>query len=304
MSTQTEVSIETAISVGRANNMWVIGGAGSYLDTITKRKGQIVVSYDTTGSKAKWHIYVWDDVASAWVDVTNPVHTHTGSTTGGEAFEIDVDNANRFLFNDICPTTKNWPGVTNSGTGSSITDDPAGGINSIMLQTGTTTTGYATIFAGGPGIDSAARLRWSGAWELNAITNILFRWGIGVEDPNAASDNNHKIGIEWCDSQATPNYYTLSANGTSRSLVDSGVAMAATTQHGCRIVYYPASKAQYKFWNGTIYDKTGILPSGIIAENNLVRWGLKNNNGGSANRKLDVYGTVAIGKHNVTKWPV
>jgi hypothetical protein len=303
MGNQDQWSVETAINVGKINNMTIIGGSGTYLTTsITKYKGMVVISYDTSGGLTQWHLYAWDDVNITWVDVTNPIHKHSSSTDGGELFEIEVENPNIFRFNDIAPLKARWQGQVVSGTGAAIADDTA--VPDEKLSTGTTTTGYATLFQGGIPIDFAARCRWEGTWMLSAITNILFRWGLGTEDPNASSNNNHKIGIEWCDSQATSDYYTLSANGSSRSLVDSGVALAASVEHGCKIVFYPASKGEYKFWNGTVYNKTGVLPSGVIDRTNIVRWGAKNNNGGSANRDLTVRGTFATGKNNLTGWPV
>lgn len=300
---QSEWGLETPGSPGKLNNMTIIGGSGTYLTTtITKRKGMVVISYDNSGGMVQWHLYAWDQDNSTWVDVTNPVHRHNSAAEGGEFFEIFVDNPNSFVFNDITPLKAHWQGQTASGTGAAIADDTT--IPAIKISTGTQTTSYATIFQGGIPIDFAARCRWEGTWMLSAITNILFRWGLGTEDPNAASDNNHKLGLEWCDSQATSTYYTLSANGSSRSLVDSGVALAASAEHGCKIVFYPASKGEYKFWDGTIYNKTGVLPSGVIARTNIIRWGAKNNNGGSANRDLTIRGTFVVGKTNLTGWPV
>jgi hypothetical protein len=285
-------------------NIQVTGGTGTYITTtITKRKGMLVVSYDTSGGLVQWHVYVWDDVNLVWVDTTLPSHKHTGSGDGGELFEALVNNPNMTLFNDQYPKKSNWNGITSSGTGALSSDNASGSVIYMRLETGTTTTGYTTAWAGGAAnIDCAYPLRFSHSWTISAITNVLFRFGVGVEDINAASDNNNKIGVEWCDAQPQSQYYTLSANSSSRSLVTSGVALAATTAHGVKMIYYPASKASYKFQDGTVYDKTGVLPSGVILDENSVRLGIKNNNGGSATRTWDDMGTFVVARNNFTRW--
>lgn len=303
MGLQDQWAEGTPVNVGKANATSVIGGPSAYLTgTIQKFHGMVVVSYDTANNLVKWHLYAWDQDALTYVDLSNSTHTHSSTSgDGGEFFEILVSNENAFWFNDLTPLKAHWQGQVFSGTGAAIADDTTAE-PSIKLSTGTTTTGYATIFQGGIQFNFDFRCRWSGQWKLSAITNILFRWGLGTEDPNAATNNNVKIGIEWCDSQAQPNYYTLSASGSSRSLVDSTVPLTTGTD-AARIVFYPASKAQYKFDNGTLFDKTSVLPSGNIDALNIVRWGAKNNNGGASNRDLFVKGTFANGKITLGGWP-
>src|SRR6186997_1732627 len=102
MGLQDEYSIETPFSVGKVNNMSVIGGSAAYITgTITKRKGMVVISYDTASVLTKWHLFTWDDVALVWVDLTNPLHYHTGVGAGGEFVDIDTagPNAKRVFFN-------------------------------------------------------------------------------------------------------------------------------------------------------------------------------------------------------------
>jgi len=302
MSLQQEWSVETAINVGKINNMTIIGGTGTYLTTsITKRKGMVVISYDATGGLAQWHLYTWDDVGLVWVDVTLPSHKHSSAADGGELFEAMVENPSLFYFNDLTPLLSRWQIQVVSGTGAAKVDDTTK--PSIKLSTGTTSTGYARVAQGGIPFTYSNRIRWQGTWELSAITNVLFRFGAGIEDVNAGTNNNNKIGLEWCDSQATPNYYTLSANGSSRSLVDSTQAMLAAARHACRMIYYPASKAEYKFDSGLVFNKTSVLPAGVADSVNLVGWGVKNNNGGVANRDLHAYGTLLTGKIDPTAFP-
>ena len=308
MGLQDEWSPETPGSSGKLNNTGIIGGAGNYLNTqISKRHGMVVISYDTDAlaGMTQWHMYVWDGVNITWVDTTLPVHKHSATSDGGEYFEIVVENPGTIVFNDLWPLKARWQVQVFSGTGAAIADDTTK--PSVKLSTGTTSTGYARLAQGGIPITFANRMRWEGTWEISAITNILFRFGAGIEDVNAGTNNNHKLGLEWCDSQATSNYYTLSANGSSRSLVDSGVPMLAATRHGAKIVFYPATKAEYKFWNGTIYNKTGVLPNGIIDSTNVVGWGAKNNNGGVVNRDLHAYATFLSGRGDFvtfTGWPI
>lgn len=304
MSLQSEWTVEMTGNVGRLANMTVTGGTGTSLNSIVKRHGMLVVSYDTSGGLTQWHLYAWDGVNLVWVDVTLPQHKHSSSTDGGEYFEIVVENPQNIMFLDEHPVKNRWQIQVSSGTGAAIADDTTR--PSIKMSTGTTSTGYATIGNGGIPFTFSNRMRWEGVWELSAITNVLFRFGAGVEDVNASTNNNNKIGLEWCDSQANSNYYTLSANGSSRSLVDSLFTMVATSRHAAKIVFYPATKAEYKFSTGAIFNKTAVLPAGTIDSLNIARWGVKNNNGGVVNRDLHAYGTFIDGKADFvsfTGWP-
>jgi len=296
--------VEDAGNVGKLSNMSVTGGSSAYLTgTIIKYNGMLVVSYDTGNGLLQWHLYIWDEINLTFIDMTLPAHTHTTSTDGGDLNAINVAglNAGAIFFNYIMPTIANWNRVTNSGTGSGVVDDALS--RRSKLSTGSTTTGYGNIGAWGIPTDFNIALRWNGGWNLvTAITNILFRWGAGTENVNDASNNNSKIGLEWCDSQATSKYYALSANGTSRSLQDTNVSLAINVDHGCRIVYYPASKAEYTFWDATVYNKTTILPVGNNLSDANVSWGIKNNNGGAVNRDLFVYGTYLANQDSSTVW--
>jgi hypothetical protein len=305
MGLQDQLSVETPLSVGIMQNIQVTGGTGTYItSTITKRKGMLVVSYDTSGGLTQWHTYVYDDVNLVWVDTTLPAHKHSGAADGGDFYEVDVEgvNANRCFFNAQHPVKALFGGQAFAGTAAAI-NDTVSTVGRIDLVTGTTTTGYANIFTyGALPVSFASRFRLNVTFKLSAITNILWRWGMGVEDINGVSDNLDKVGMEWCDAQPSSQYYTLSANGTTRSLVTTGIALDASTGHGFRIVYFPASKAQYTFDDGTIYDKTAVLPSGACLDENIFRIGAKNNNGGSATRTLEVRGVYYVGRTIDAKW--
>ena len=284
--------------------MTIIGGANTYLaSTITKLKGMVVIPYDDGSGFKRFRLYAWDADNTAWINCSLPDHKHSGADDGGFEFEIQVDNPNLILFIHHYEKVSLWS-TANSGTGSGVSDQPTGSVGTVDLDTGTTSTGYARVYDNGTPIDFASRARINMNWQINAITNVLFRMGIAVEDVNAATDNNHKLGLEWCDSQAASNYYMLSANGSSRSLVDSTVPLAASAQHGVKIVHTPGVKSNYKFHNGTSIDKTTVLPSSATLQPNLVGYGVKNNNGGVVNRKLGILATVLVGKPNYTSWVV
>lgn len=305
MPLQDQWTVEVGGNIGKLNNMTVIGGLSAYLTgSITKLNGMVVVSYNTGNGMVQWHLYVWDETGSTWRDVTNPNHTHTAAVgDGGNILNIFTEKTNAGIvwFNDAYANLSNWPKQEASGTGASVTSDPDS--PSEIMQTGTTTGGYATIMANGMTLDFSDRARFNGMWKISAITNVLFRWGVEVENPNAAPNNNAKFGIEWCDSQATSRYYALTANGSSRSLADTLMNLAADTPHGVRIVHYPADKVQYLFNNGILYDKTTILPAGASVALQNVRWGLKNNNGGAANRTLTTYATFFVSDESTSLWP-
>lgn len=302
MGLQDQWSVEDPGNVGVLANRGITGGNSAYLTgSITKYNGMLVISYDTDNGLVQWHIFVWDEANLTYHDVTNPDHLHnTDQGEGGGLLNIFADrqNAGILFFNDITPMKENYNENTFSGTGSAIANSFAN--RRFTMSTGTTTGGYATVAAHGQSVDCDFIFRFNGVWVLSAITNVLFRFGVGVEDPNAAPDNNPKLGVEWCDSQATSKYYALSANGSSRSLVDAGVSLVASTAHGLRLVNFPASKGEYTFHGGVIYDKTGVLPTSSGFPQ--VRWGLKNNNGGAANRDWQVYGTSLVFNENDSNW--
>ena len=301
MSLQQEYSIATALSAAKLTNMGIVGGDNTYISsTLTKRKGQVVLPYDD-GALKKFRLYGWDDVAVAWIPLTLPSHTHIDSNDGGELVEAIIYSPNVMIYDQQYVSLGDWQ-ANNSGTGSGVSETSSSN-NFIWCQSGTTTTGYADIWIGGLAPSFNKVLRANFVWAISHTSNLLMRLGLGMETlSSASSDNLAKIGFEWCDANA--NYQLVSANGTTRSLTDSGVA-PTTSQDGVKILNLPSlTKVEYKFAGGTTVNKTTNLPSTSPATNNVIRGGIRNNNGGSANREFKYYGSLMVARPVVSAWVV
>lgn len=293
--------IKQIITQAKMNNMTIIGGTGAYLAALTgKQKGEIVIAYDTASGFIQWHIFTWDGVSS-WIDITLPIHQHSSGSDGGTYQKIR--QANNLLFDYIhqLPHIANWQQVI-SGTGAAINMNDNGTDVAMRMQTGTTSTGYATLYNGGVQLDFSQEAVWNIFWQLSAVNNLYFNLGLNMEDINAAQNNNAKIGLEWCDGQATANYYVTTASGSARSSSDSTVAITSTLD-GVKMFFTPAAQASFTFDAGpTTINKTTNLPSTSTNANNVLRMGIKNNNGGVANRDLRIPGLQLIGDEATTQW--
>jgi len=279
--------------------MTIIGGLSSYLAGLTGLlKGQVVISYDTGGVFSQWNLSAWDGV-SAWKNLSNAPHYHTGGASDNTALnEIFERNTKLYFYNEMLQDYIS----TVSGTGAtySLQDD---GTNVYRRhQTGTTTSGFSTAYRGGIKIDFANRITWAIAWKLSALNNEAFIFGPGGEAINVAANNNSKFGLEWCDAQAFARYYMMSGSGTARSLSDSTVA-TSTAIDGVKVIFQPADKLIYLFDTGVSVNKTTNLPTGNSLYNNILRTGIKNNNGGSANRELWILGNRLNGIAQGAEWP-
>jgi hypothetical protein len=276
--------------------MTIIAELGADLAALTgKVKGQVVVAYDTASGFVQWHLFVWDGV-SAWKDATLPIHTHASGSDGGLLVDIKqaIGNRNIYELFDI-PEAVSGVWLTNGGgTGNAfdLHDDTANVAR--RYQTGTTSTGYHTAIKGGINIDYEQKILWNHVWNLSATNNLYFLIGINGENINAAQNNSPKLAIEWCDGQASANYFVTSASGSARSSSDSTVTIT-NTMDGMRCLFTPATNAVFKFDTGTSITKSTNLPTANTDGNNVIREGIKNNNGGTSNRSLRIRGLKIIG---------
>jgi len=292
--------IKQVITQAKMNNMTIIGEVGTVLASLSgKQKGEIVISYDTSGGFTQWHIYAWDGI-SAWVDVTLPTHKHQDTATGGKYADVQQGNLKIFNHYNQLNDFALWLTVV-SGTGAAANQHDNGTDVARRYQTGTTSTGYATGYRGGIVPSFALNMAVNWVWQLSATTNLFFNLGIAMEDINVAQNNNQKIGIEWCDGQATANYYVTTASGSARSSSDSTVPLS-TGIDGFRMLWTTGVQASFKFDNGTTVNKSTNLPTSTPAGNNILREGIKNNNGGVANRDLRCIGIRVLGEEGQTEW--
>lgn len=293
--------IKQVITQAKLNNMTLIGELGTVLAGLSPVKGQEVVAYDTSGGFTQWHEYIWDGV-SAWKDVTLPIHKHTATNDGGILIDILQQNPQIQDYFELLSNFNDWLYVT-SGTGAATNWHDNAGDLARRYQTGTTSTGYAQGRKGGVYYPNyAATLLFNWVWQLSAVNNLFFLLGLNMEDPNAAQNNNRKIGIEWCDGQPAANYFVTSASGSARSSSDSTVAIT-TTVDGVKMLFTPAAQASFKFDAGpTTINKSTNLPTTNGTGNDALREGIKNNNGGVVNRDLRILGLRVLGTPGIGQW--
>ncbi|HTH21879.1 MAG TPA: hypothetical protein VL854_06645 [Nitrososphaeraceae archaeon] len=296
--------IKEVMTKSKMNNMTIIGENGTVLAGLTgKFKGQVVVSYDTSGGFVQWHLYVWDGT-SAWIEATLPVHKHTGNADGGPFVDLFINN-NQFLeYNEPMSHIADWV-TSNTGTGSAVNVHDNGTDIARRYQTGTSSTGFGTGTKGGAVyMNYSQRILFNWVWQISAITNVFFSFGLDMENINVAQNNNNKIGVEWCDGQANANYYVTTASGSARSSSDSTVALT-TTIDGVKMLFTPGGQASFVFDAGpTTINKSTNLPSGAGLGNNALREGAKNNNGGVANRDLRILGMRVYHERNLGQWVI
>ena len=293
--------IKEVITQAKLNNMTIIGETGTDLSALTgKVKGQVVISYDTSAGFVQWFMYVWDG-SSQWIKVSLPVHTHVDSGSGGSYQDIKIANNNNISYEEPLSHTALWSSA-NSGTGSAFNVNDNGADIARRYQTGTTTTGYATASKGGAIYHNwSVKVIFNWIWQLSATNNLYFNLGLDMENINNAQNNTGKIGIEWCDGQPAANYFMTTASGSARSSSDSTVAISSGVD-GVRALLTPAAQVNFLWENGTSINKGTNLPGGSIVGNNAVREGIKNNNGGSANRDLRILGMRFMELATLAQW--
>lgn len=152
----------------------------------------------------------------------NPIHRHDTNFPASGGWESDIGFANvQFTVRKLFFRKSEWYSeVSGAGT---VADTFSGNELFVDLDTGTTANGWAQIRNSGIRVNVNRKTHLRATVDISSSSNVIGRWGVAVEPIADTNTGAKKIGIEFCDSTGS-NLQILSADGTTRSVLDSGKA--------------------------------------------------------------------------------
>ena len=279
----------TGMSPARFNAMAVVAYTGSQIAAMvglgTTIDGQVVYCRSTGSGYTQGHWYGYDSVLNGgtWIDLNTLPDFY------------DYFNSNRLkgVVDKRSSTKEMWMN-TFSGTGAAINNTVSGGLSTIDLVTGTTTTGVAMLQIGGPLIDLSKKAMLKLKFKTpSGVTGQIVKLGVGIDKAGTGPATTNNFGIEYCDGDT--DWQIHSANGTNQNNYDTTIAVAASTIYGFTVEFNPGTSVVVTFDDGTVKTKSTNVPStGSVAEDSLVKLSISNNNGSSTSRTLQIMGAYLL----------
>jgi len=297
MSVNDPWATGTPGSTSRVNRVTVITGTGAELSVLDKTKFRLVSCSSTGSGFTLDHIYLASTDGTTWIDLSGAaVHTHTGSTDGGDFGSIFSAEPNVYYTDLLMSKTDDlkraqWiETITSTGV---ITDDTdvTTGERSIKLDSGATSGASAQISYPHISADFARNMIFECKLRFGTATSLAFHSGVGADDITAADSNTRKVQIELC-TVTNNNFFLRTANGSANSASDTGIAFS-TSRVYLRINHYPTlgtPETDLLVDNGTVLQKTTNIPvSSSTAPINLLKHSMKNST--AASRTMFCYPT-------------
>ena len=270
-------------------------GTGTQLAALTTTyPNQLVTSSDTSAGFIANTLYMRNAANNGWVPIETK-HDHSA----------DTDQAGGLLSNILMPNTGqvidlNYPSprimdfmMTN--VGGTATDDIAANRWRVKLDTGTVANNYQQQDKGSIKLDFGQKIKFQAKLEEQAVsTSLQCRVGCNIEAANTAQNAATKcLGMEFCDVNGT-NYVLSTGDGTSRSVINTGVAFAGV--HSVKFLYTPNVNIVGTI-DATTVTKTSNLPnSGTCDADKTARFGIMTTN--TVTKTLYIYGYRVIGIPN------
>jgi len=288
-------------SPSKLNLTNVIFGTGAYLASLDKSKHKLLVCTATGSGFTLDHVYLCSTDGLSVTDLSDTnIHTHTSSTSGGDFINILFDNtevmdtAARGFSNLTADSTGLYrQSVSGTGAWSTQTD---GTTSERYLQASTGATTASTLSTHTPinlNVDWTKNNAFSIKHKINTATSLALKTGIGMENLASADDNTRKYGGEICTT-VNSNYFAASANGTTRSSSDTGIAMV-TDKDNLAGYFYAGIKFDL-YIAASSYTKTSNLPTTSStnepSRGAIFRYTVKNNTG--ADRTFNFYGARIV----------
>ncbi len=285
----------TPESVSKLNFMTLISGTGAELAALDKSKFRLATCTSTGSGFTLNHVYITSTDATTWIDISSmAAHTHTSSSDGGDIVDVIIANPNFF---DLCLTGTSdlkkaqWTEtIVTTGT---ITDEGTGE-RDILLSTGTTSGGAATIQYPHLVLGFSERSVYQTSVQLSATTSLAFHTGVNADNVTAADSTTQKYNAEVCTATNT-NWFLRSADGTTATTSDSGTAFT-TGRVAIAIEHYPdLGTPRLDMYlgttsRGTVFQKTTNIPvSSTTVNDNLIKHSLKNST--TANKTCKIFGS-------------
>ena len=246
------------ISKTKLNQMSIISGLSSYLSGLPNVKNQVHLPEDTGNGYTAYNLSAWD--GSARKNLSNPIHNHSSSTSGGDQAQMAYGNPRVIDTNHLWMTFLDvlaWKITADSGC--SIAIDTSTTPDSLKITTGTTinTRAYANLDNLIVRFDDP--LFFMTMVHFNtAISSMVWNFGYEAENVGDAGSGSLKALFEYC-SAVNSNYFIASADGTTRTASDTGVALDTTNDRMLRFLVTPNSKTDWKI-AGTLGIKSTNVP--------------------------------------------
>jgi len=278
----------TGISPQKWNAMTIKAYTGDQIAAAasTAVDGEVCYCYSSGSVYLQGHWYGFDDTLGAWVDLNG----------FPDFYEYFNSNKQKGVVDKRFATKEMWHNSA-SGTGAAVNNTVTGGVSSIDLVTGTTTTGVAMLQIGGPLLDfSKQALLKLKIKTPAATTGQVVKLGVGMDKAGTGPATTRMFGVEYCDGDT--DWQIHSATGSAQSNNDTVLAVSAATVWGIDIVYTPGSSIVVNFDDGTTKTpktkSTDIPSSGNCAEDSLIKLSISNNNGSSTSRTLSILGCYLV----------
>ncbi len=286
-------------SAARENQKSVTINTGTNLAALTTTyANQLVVSSDTSAGFIANTLYMRNAANNAWLAV-NVKHDHSADTdlAGGLFSNVLMPNTGQVV--DLNVPSPRAADTNNTGTGGTTTDDIAANQWRVKLDTSTTTSNYRQSDKGSIKIDFGQKIKFQAKLEEQAVsTSLQSRMGVQMETANAAQSSTNKcVGFEFCDANGTT-YQLSSGDGTSRSVINTGVAFAGI--HSVKFFYTPSVNVVGTIDATTVTKTTNLPNSGAVDADKTARFGISTTN--TVTKTLYIYGYRVVGLPNDTGW--
>jgi hypothetical protein len=289
----------TPASVSKLNFMELVSGTGAELAALDKTKHRLVTCTSTGSGFILDHVYLFSTDGTTSLDITASLpHNHGSDTTGG--FYIDILRDGNPSFVDLWLTKAtdlyeaSWASpvywnktVTSTGTVENFTDGTTGE-RAIRLRPNGTSGSGSTINYPHLKLDFTKESFFQTKLQIETTTSIALHTGINADDVTAADSNTVKYNAEVC-TVTNNNWFLRSADGSSTSTSDSGIAMSAN-RVSIMVKHFPGSPLlQLHVDQAAAFEKSSNVPTtGETSDNNLIKHSVKNST--AADRPLKMYG--------------
>ncbi len=309
MSLGDEWSETNPGSASKLNLTTLTFGTGAYLAGLDKTKHKLLVCTSTGSGYTLDHTYLCKTDGTGVIDIgVMQPHEHSSDSTGGSLSEILIENSlvidsgAQFMLD---MNSGNWSSaVTGTGASTAVTNYVNGtdysGEEVLKMSTGATSGSGANWKISGMPVDyGEGDSQFQAVVAVSSTTNINARGGFNCETITSADDNARKYGFNLCTS-VNGNWFARSANGTTRSDADMGIAFDTSPTNITAHLREADDEIDYYVNFANKLTKTSDIPlSGSGARENLVRFGVKNNT--AADRQMHAV-KLRFTYYTTTEW--
>ncbi len=272
----------TVGSVSRMNKTGVISGTGAYLASLDKAAHKLFHCTSTGSGFTLDHIYLCTTDGTSVIDLgVMQSHTHIDESSGGSLDQIIqnnlgvIDSGSQFVFDIDANYWKN----SVSGTGSVTELDNVSGFTDqkiLKTLTGATSGSGANYRKAGLAVGYSFHSAFQALVSVSSTSSINARWGYDMETITSADDNLRKYGFNLCTS-VNGNWFLRSANGTTRSDSDMGVAFTTSTTNISAFYNSDTDEiSAYIDFGNQLIKTSDVATSGSGVNTTVFKFGVKN----------------------------